>query len=232
MKINWNKIAKIFERAAGLPFDELGKNLRDIDDLKEALQVCAAAPNPQLAKNILDSVYVECDRLSSNMSEKVNARWSQDFRTEEGVVKKLIAVCDYLSNHDMATVSDFYGTHVLWGAELGNYFEEQALANSARLIDYAHKALAQGQGEAATDCMYHLFNGRGEGDYNAHVQQELRDLYAKSMMAFIDQDFSGAAKWLNDERGVGGPDYSYEEPYYQAMAYLAAKRRGDARPSF
>lgn len=225
MKINWKKIAKIFERAAGLPFDDLGKNLKDIDDVKEALQVFSVAPNPQLAKNILDSVFAECDVKSMTRLDAKYEGWLNDFTADENMVKQVIKACDYLSDHDMATVADFYGTHVLWGAVLRNHYEEHAFANSARLIDYAHKALAQGQGEAATDCMYHLFNGHGEGDYNVHVQQELRDLYAKAMIAFIDQDLAKAKSWLDDERGVGGPNPSYEEPYYQAMSYLATKRR-------
>lgn len=231
MKFNWDTFLKVFERAAGIPLPEIGVNINNIDDLKDSLQYFAAVPSPKVAKNILDSVFAECDVQSMTRLDQKYQGWLTDLKNDPETAKQVVAVCDYLAAHDIQTSATFYNTHVLWGANLGHCFDEHNLANSGRLLDYTHKALEQGQPQAATKCMYQFYHFGEQNNYSTFMQEELQDLYAQSMIAFIDADQPRAQSWLEDERGVGGPQSSYELAYYKAMTHLAQKSRASIRPA-
>lgn len=232
MKVNWDKLlTTFFERTAGIPLPEIGENINSVEDLKEALQYFAVAANPKIAQNILHAVFEECEELSLTRLNEEYEGWVRELKNDPDTLKRVISVCDYLADYDAKTSARFYNTHVLWGANLQDGLEEHSFADSARLIDYAHKALEQGAPEASTKCIFELYHSGKQQDYSTQAQQELEDLFTKSLIAFIDTDQQSAQNWLDDERGVGGPESAYEVAYYKAMTHLAQKARTSIRPA-
>lgn len=238
MKINWNRIAQFFEQASGLPPKHQTekaqtKTIQTAADFKALLLSFDHSDQRENALQILTLVRDEATRRSELRKDESYTSWLNAVVSDEQAVAQIMRICDYVAGYDVRTAGKFYYDEFLWGT-FSNVYCEEDIQKAAHLIDYAEKAMAQGEPEIAVDMYDMLYHCGLEEIFVPKERAGFRTQYAKALIAFIDDDFRAARNHLENEAGVGGPNPEYELPYYQARAYLAAqelKNKGEFVPS-